>query len=61
MKILYQFVMLIFYYNVKPRKLDKPKIIQQIYYNFMHSKKKKKMASKTVKVEQTKTTVAKLL
>ena len=33
-----------------------------VYYNFIHSqKKKKKAASKTVKVEQTKTTVAKLL
>ena len=53
--------MLIFYYNVKQRELDKLKIIWQIYYNFMHSQKKKKKASKTMKVEQIKTIVAKLL
>ena len=63
MKILCQFVVLIFYYNVKQYELDKIKnnvanLLQLCA--FTKKKKRKEKVSKSLKIEQTKTTVAKL-
>ena len=55
-------MVLIFYYNVKQRELDKPKKYSKSTTTLcIQKKKKKKTANKIVKIEQTKTTVAKLL
>ena len=53
-KILYQFVVLIFYYFVKHCKLNKQKIMQQNYSNFTQLKEKKKWLVKQCKLNKPK-------